>query len=182
MTTYALALSNYLSGKCGEKTAYVELNPTGQIASLAKDNSKRKTFMHCGILMVPDATYSETEDICAGKQSRYILDYGILAANNLQHFMRADVCIVIGSICPWNLSTFGSLTSKIVSLSEKYQKGAGNFFFMAPSGKRYLFHRFKKEYGVSLIPIPVLDQPFSLSARDWLLLERVVSGFFIPQN
>ena len=61
-TTCALALSNYINNKLGEKAAYIELNGTEEIASLSK-KKEQNPFSYYGIAMYPAVTMRNLEKI-----------------------------------------------------------------------------------------------------------------------
>lgn len=100
MTHLCLALSNFLCNKQGKKTAYIELNTTNQIRSLAPD-SGNTSFFYIGIHVFPGTTLTSLPEILRMDFDYFILDMGVLNVYTANEFFKCEKQFLVCSLSKW---------------------------------------------------------------------------------
>lgn len=171
-TTCALALSNYINNKLGEKAAYIELNGTQEIASLSRKKDQ-KPFSYYGIAMYPAVTLRNLETIFSFHFSYFILDMGAWNPNTISTFWRSDLCLIMCSLSPWQISNFKEFQKK---LPDKNMINQEKLMFLANLGIKEELAAFSKKSFPGVRCFPFLPEPFRLTPEDWPFFEALLAG------
>lgn len=94
------------------KTAYIELNTTNQIKSLAK-REITDSFTYLGIQFFPSTKVTSLSEILNRDYDYFILDMGVLTNYTAQEFSKCHKQFLIGDFCQWKTA---STWSKIKDL------------------------------------------------------------------
>lgn len=171
-TTFALALTNYLCNKLRCKSAYLELNATDEISNLCKD-SYRDYFLYCGITIYPNVTFTALSEISSPSYEYLVLDMGIIHPNIYSEYFRNDLCILLGSICPWKSREYYMFLEELKKYNKKYWDKVWCF---GSFGIKEHTRLFQKHYHYHLETYPYLENPFRLTSGDWHFYERLIKG------
>ena len=171
-TTCALALSNYINNKLGEKVAYIELNGTDEIACLSK-KKEQKPFSYYGIAMYPSITMRNLETIFSFHFSYFILDMGAWNPNTISTFWRSDLCLIMCSLSPWQKSNREEFMKK---LPENNILNQEKVILLANLGIKEQLAAFKQNIFHDVRCFPYLPNPFRLTPKDWPFFETLLTG------
>ena len=171
-TTCALALSNYINNKLGEKAAYIELNGTDEIASLSKKKEKHP-FSYYGIAMYPSVTMRNLEKIFSFQFSYFILDMGAWNPNTISPFWRSDLCLIMCSLSLWQMPNFKEFQKKLPDNNMMNQEKVK---FLANLGIKEQLAAFSKKSFPDVRCFPYLPEPFRLTPQDWPFFETLLTG------
>ncbi|WP_310604422.1 serine/threonine protein kinase [Anaerosporobacter sp.] len=105
-THIALAFNKYLNQFSG-RSLYIENNSSGH--SIALINSKGNFNLENGIyvskyLQILPCVVEQTSEF-AKEYDTVIVDYGILTEENRQEFAQADICLLVMTSKPWEMSS-----------------------------------------------------------------------------
>lgn len=170
VTTYAIALTNYLCNKLRRKGTYLEFNGTHEISSLLP--SEQDYFRYRGMDFYADVTFSKLSTIYQDVYDYYVLDMGVLNSNTIREFVQCDLCIVLGHICAWNMDNYGRVLQQ---LDHYYKMNPDQFRFLGFLGIKENVTAFCKRYHYPIQSFPYISNPFQLSSSDWHLFQNLVN-------
>ncbi len=169
-THFALALSNFLCNKENQKTAYIELNATGQILNLSSENSPQP-FCFQRIDLYPQITLETLPQILKKQYAYSVLDMGVLNEHTYREFLRCDQRFIVGSICPWKANCYYSLLESLSYQSIHHQK---DFILLGNLGIKKYVKQFQQKYNICIRAVPFLENPFQLTPSDWTFLNELL--------
>ena len=116
-------------------------------------------------------------DICVGKipeimnsgYEAFVLDLGADYAAVREEFLRCDRKIVVGSISPWKISAFEHFMKDVIAL-ENYELWEFLVLFANLLDKKSI----QKRYGVHMLSIPWIENPFYLKKEDMMFLNKII--------
>lgn len=178
VTHFSLTLSNYLCSKHRKRTAYVEMNGTNQIVSLAKDVHARQ-FQFMDIVCYPLAIEEDLPHILSEHFSFIVLDLGVLSEKTHWNFYKCDTKFVIGSVSPWKAAIYYHMLETLlynVNLQKDHVMVMGNL------GIKENKKDFAHMYGLAVKEIPVISNPFQLTTANCAFLQETLAtnGINIP--
>lgn len=164
-------MANYLCSKRRFRTAYIEINGTDEISSLADGDDT--PFLCCEVTLYPDATFSRLGEILSHGFQFCILDFGLLHPNNYREFMQCDRGFVIGSIAPWKQDSYARFLKKYFPKKSEY---SDHIRYLAALGIKDQVKSFSKRCRIPVTAFPYLEQPFQLSSADWQFFQLLLQG------
>lgn len=148
-------MSNFLCSKLGRKTAYIELNSTNQIYTLAHGGNL-KSFSYFGIDFFPQVSITSLSEVLNKKYDYYILDMGVLNNYTASEFAKCDKQFLVCSFSKWKK------TQTMEKLNQLYQQTyitqeRVTLLSNLEETKSTTFPLFKDR-----IPFPFIPNPFQL--------------------
>lgn len=165
-----LAISNFLENKLRKKTAYIELNPTNQIASLSKEK-KEASFRYLGIYMFPKASLSTLPHILQMHFDYFVLDFGILNPYTLKEFNRCNKKFLVMDLCLWKKRKNQEKLEQFIK--ENTLELEHVILLMNHLTKESTTLRFSKLFSKQ-ISLPYIKNPFQLTPDDFKFYEKLL--------
>lgn len=154
-----MALSNFLCSKAGKKTAYIELNASNEICSLAK-NSRTDAFSHMGIAIFPHKTFTSLPEILYMDYDYFILDMGILNSYSVKEFAKFEKQFLVCSLSKWKER---KTTEKLCRLLETTYVLPEHITILSNCSKKESYIKVSPETSMPVISIPFIQNPFQLN-------------------
>jgi hypothetical protein len=178
-THFSLSLANYLCSSYRKRTAYVELNGSGQICLIAK-NADAYRFSYMDIVCYPSAVSEDLSRILSEHFSYIILDLGVLTFETGRDFYRCDLKFIIGSVSPWKA---GRYYEALESLLYNTNMGQDHIVILGNLGTKEAISLFRRFYHLPVCAIPVIQNPFQLTTANCTFFQKMLAnhGIYIPQ-
>lgn len=176
VTHLCIALANFLCSKFYSNTAYLELNGSHEICALAGKQNPNKPFTHQRITYYPNLTLAQLPVILSKRYKHYVLDFGRPNQYTIQAFLRCDIRLVIGPVSPWKQAQYQKFVQETFHISAKEEVCyIGGYLgccmeHIKDSGQ------FLRNYGISVIPVPFLPNPFRIASKDFAFFEKILGG------
>jgi hypothetical protein len=174
-THFALALSNFLCSKFRKRTAYVELNRSNQIHSLADDRDA-EMFRFMDIVCYPRAIAEDLSRILAERYTYVILDLGVLTPDTSRDFYRCDLKFIIGSVSPWKADRFLEVLESLLYHANVSQE---HILIMGNLGSKENLKTFERLSRLSVCAIPALPNPFQLTTANCTFFQEMLAKYGI---
>lgn len=128
-------------------------------------------FTFQNVPIVPHCTLADLPLWLGKPYSFYILDMGVINANTSAIFYRSDLCITIGSICPWKSKKYQDFVN---ALKNNYEHYLIHFIFLSNGGITRDLRSFYHDTHVKPESIPYIPDPFQLSSEQWSFFDRML--------
>lgn len=170
-TTFALALTNYLSSKWGYRLAYVELNGTNQMKTYAP-NSSLVPFRLSGFDVFSDFNLLELSKILsANKYDCIVIDFGVLSSCMLPEFWRCQKQYVIGSLRTFREEKY----EKWICLYQPTQtEQSDKLIYLGNLSTQKEIRKWQSHFHRKIHAVPLIDQPFLLPASLCTFFEEII--------
>lgn len=177
-THFSLALSHFLCNKLRKKTAYVEMNGSGQILCYSNGNDTEK-FRYMNLTCYPHAIREDLPGILSARYSYIVFDIGVLTSESYWDFYKCDVKFVIGSISPWKRNRFDELLQSLLYNMNTCQD---HVVLLGNLGIKETIKAFEQYHTISVFAIPFLPNPFQLTTANCTFFQELLSknGVNIP--
>lgn len=167
-THLAVAMANYLQSGLGRKTALIELSGKHELRDMIrKEGGKKQKLL--GVQYYTDICVGKIPEIMNSRYEAIVLDLGADYAAAREEFLRCDRKIVTGSISPWKISAYEHFLKNIIA-SENYEAWEFLVLFANLLDKK----KVQKRYGVRMLSIPWIENPFYLKKEDMVFLQKIV--------
>lgn len=168
VTHLAIALANYLHSALGKKTAIIELSGRQELRQMIqKEGDKGKKLL--GICYYTDICVGKIPELMNSRYEAFVLDLGDDYAAAREEFLRCDRKIVIGSISPWKAPAYEHFL-KNVTASDNYESWEFLALFANLSDRK----KIQKRYGLHIVGVPWIENPFYLKKEDMVFLQKIV--------
>jgi hypothetical protein len=174
-------LTNYCASKLKKATACLELNNTGDLASLAPENNRLSVpqpkicptgFTIYGADYYPAVRKEDIPILMNADYSYYILDLGNSASADWNEFLRCDRKLIIGSLAPWKIHYYETLLCNYAS----FLQTSGGFTYLIHTGDPSVLRHFARENHISMERVPFIPNPFQVEKEQFLFLQELLSG------
>lgn len=172
-THFALCLSNFLCNKLKKRTAYVELNNSGQIIELGEDESLT-SFSRYDIDFYPSAIKSDLPYILHSHPVFLILDLGVISTDNYWDLYNCEIKFIIGSFSPWKVNRFYSL---LEALTLQQNTEQDHITILGNLGIKDYVKKFQRDFRLPSFVIPYLPNPFQLTTANCTFFEDVMAKY-----
>ncbi len=167
-THLTIALANYLQSGLGKKTAVIELSGREDLKSMIRKEGRGKQ-------KILDVRYFT--DICVGKIPEimnsgyevFLLDLGGDYKAAREEFLRCDRKIVIGSISPWRSFAYEKFIENAIA-----SENCKLWEFLVLSANILDKKKIQKRYGMHLLSVPWIENPFYLNKEDIMFLQKII--------
>lgn len=167
-THLVVALANYLQSALGKKTAVIELSGQQELKELiGKEGDKRQKLF--GVSYFTDICVGNIPEIMNSRYDAFVLDLGADYETAREEFLRCDRKIVVGSISPWKAFAYEHFLNTITA-TENYEAWEFLVLFANVLDKK----RLQKRYGMYMISIPWIENPFCLKQEDMQFLQKII--------
>lgn len=167
-THLAIALATYMQSGLGRRTAIIELSGKNELKDMIqKEGNKNQTLV--GVHYFTDLGVGKMPEIMNSKYEVFVLDLGSDYALAREEFLRCDRKIVTGSISPWKVSAYEHFLKKVME-TENITSWEFLILFANMSDKK----KIQKKYGVQMISIPWIENPFYLKKEDMMFLNKII--------
>ena len=167
-THLTIALANYMQSALGKKTAVIELSGQQELKDLIKKEGGKKQKL-LGVSYYTDGCGTNVPDIMNSTYEAVILDLGADYMAAREEFLRCDRKIVVGSISPWKVIAYERFLNHITA-TENYEAWEFLVLFANMLDKKTI----QKRYGMHLLSIPWIENPFYLKQEDLIFLQRII--------
>lgn len=168
VTHLSIALANYMQSVLGRKTAIIELSGQYELRDmLQKEGGNKQKLL--GICYYTDICVGQIPEIMNSRYEAFVLDLGSDYQSVREEFLRCDRKIITGSISPWKVSAYEHSLKEIIA-TENYE----SWEFLALFANLLDKKKIQKRYGVRLISIPWIENPFYLKKEDMCFLQKIV--------
>lgn len=168
VTHLTIALANYMHSGLGRRTAIIELSGKHELETMIrKEGNKNQNLV--GIHYFTDIGVGKIPEIMNSRYEVFVLDLGADYAAAREEFLRCDRKIVVGSISPWRVSAYEHFLKKVME-SENITAWEFLILFANLSDKK----RIQKRYGMQMISIPRIENPFYLKKEDMMFLQKII--------
>ena len=134
---------------------------------IQKEGNKNQTLV--GVHYFTDLGVGKMPEIMNSKYEVFVLDLGSDYTLAREEFLRCDRKIVIGSISPWKVSAYEHFIKKVME-TENITSWEFLILFANLSDKK----KIQKRYGVQMISIPWIENPFYLKKEDMMFLNKII--------
>lgn len=166
-THMSLSFAVYLKRCCGCKTAYLEMNRSGQIRNLQRHSEvEMEKFLYQGITICPDASWDMVRRLKLEKYEAIIIDFGCKEMKLPVHMNECDLKLLIFDQARWKKDC---LTDWI--RSDAFED---DHKFLVRSLSRKNVQPFCVGSGIRLYPIPLQNDPFQLEPEMTKLLHMLI--------
>ncbi len=168
VTHLTIALANYMHSGLGRRTAIIELSGKNELETMIrKEGNKNQNLV--GIHYFTDIGVGKIPEIMNSRYEVFVLDLGADYVAAREEFLRCDRKIVVGSISPWRVSAYEHFLKKVME-SENITAWEFLILFANLSDKK----RIQKRYGMQMISIPRIENPFYLKKEDMMFLQKII--------
>lgn len=171
VTTLSIAVTNFLCSKLRREAAYLELNGSPAISALAEKNAG-SPFHYYGMNLFPNGTFAQLPEIMGKPYQYFVLDLGVLNYNNYREFLQNDLCLVVGSVCPWKSAYYGAFLQKYFHNKTDCPE---NVRCLGSLGIKDDLKQFARQYHFPVTSFPYLENPFQLSSVNWHFIETLLT-------
>ncbi len=166
-THLTIALANYLQSALGRKTAVIEWSGQHDLKDMiGKEGGRQKL---AGVQYFTDIKVGNIPEIVNSRYEAFVLDLGADYTASREEFLRCDRKIVTGSISPWKVSAYEHFLKNVIA-SENYETWEFLVLFANLADKKII----QKRYGMHMISIPWIENPFYLKKEDLLFLQKII--------
>lgn len=172
-THLCIAIANYLCGRFYSGTAYLEMNTSHEIRTLAGKTDNGTCFHHQRVVYYPDMTVSSAQEIVNRRFRYYVLDFGCPNPHTFPAFLRCDRMLVIGSASPWKTEQYQKFTEQVrrYRFREEECLYMGNF-----TGTKKDLRLLSRNLGIHMVPVPYFPNPFQVTSSYFGFLNEILSG------
>ncbi|MGN0484869.1 MAG: hypothetical protein ACI4HI_15090 [Lachnospiraceae bacterium] len=166
-THLAIALTNFFSDIKRKKTALLEINEHGQLATMLPDEG---AFTIKNAIYYPQVDPRDVPGLCNGAQEITILDLGSEYQKNRLEFLRCDKKIVIGSMCPWKQESYLHFLD-MLQQEENYRQWLHCLILFGDKKDK---RKISSEYHISAFSVPFIADPFHLNKKEMTFIKKLV--------
>ncbi len=171
MTHFALALSNYISGKLGKRTAFVELAASSQILALSSGRNREKSFVYHDISFFPCTNLTSLREILELDFDYFVLDFGVLNSYSFGEFLRYENRFLVCSLSKWKRERSLETLKKFASTNKNILEC---FKILSLSIDKKSTLQLSRHIKLYLCPLPFLPNPFLLPANLFTFFNRTL--------
>lgn len=168
VTHLTIALANYLQSGLGKKTAVIEMSGQNDLKGMLQKECKGKQKL-LNVHYFTDICVGKIPEIMNSGYEVFVLDLGGDYAAAREEFLRCDRKIVIGSISPWRICAYEHFIENTIA-SENYELWEFLVLFANLLDKK----RIQKRYGMHMMSIPCIENPFCLKKEDIMFLQKII--------
>ena len=168
VTHLTIALANYLQSGMGKKTAVIELSGQNALKDMIQEEGNKRHDL-LGIHYFTDVSIGKIAEVINSQYEAFVLDLGGDYAAAREEFLRCDRKIVIGSISPWRITAYERFLKNIIA-SENYERWEFLVYLPNLVDKKSI----QKRYGVNMISVPLIENPFYLKKEDMIFLQKII--------
>lgn len=168
VTHLTIALANYLQSGMGKKTAVIELSGQNALKDMIQEEGNERHEL-LGIHYFTDVSIGKIAEVINSRYEAFVLDLGGDYAAAHEEFLRCDRKIVIGSISPWRITAYERFLKNIIA-SENYERWEFLVYLPNLVDKKSI----QKRYGVNMISVPLIENPFYLKKEDMIFLQKII--------
>ena len=185
VTTFSIALTNFLCSKRRRSAAYIELNSTGEIHTLKefkgeefriRERKSPAEGLTCFCLndmdLYPEAALTALPQLYAAEYSYYVLDLGVISPRTEAEFLRCDLRFFLCDFSPWKQEQLSLLLQEMTKDKRLQQ----TITLLGNSGSCRRLPRFLKDYSYHIRNLPYLPNPFLLTSGDFAFFENILKG------
>lgn len=167
-THLAIALANYLQSGLGRKSAVVELSGQNELKALTeREGNEQRELL--GVRYFTGICQEQVPEIFNSRYEAFVLDLGTDFVSAREELLRCDRKIVIGSISPWKVSAYQYFIEQITM-----QQHADDWEYLCLFGDRHDARKIQKRYGIHMLVVPFLENPFYLKRQDIAFLQKII--------
>ncbi len=170
VTHISLALSNFLCNKLGKKTAYIELNATNQICSLAPGTGNT-SFTYIGIHVFPCTTFTSLPEILRMEFDYFILDMGVLNTYTAKEFFKFEKQFLVCSLSKWKQK---QTLAKLEQLLKENYIQSGCLVVLSTSNIKESHIPISNRLHLKIGSIPFISNPFQLHPEFFTFLQKLI--------
>ncbi len=175
MTHFCIALCNVLHGRYLSRTAYFEVNASHAIAALSTKKDPTIPFSHQGVSYYPGVMLRQLPEWLRLPHKYKILDFGVLNAYTFPEFMRCDYHVVFTNVSIWKTGQLEQFIEEIKKTNTGKDKKT-NIHFLCTGDLKKDRDRIRRAYGIRVIPVPFLSNPFQVSSKHFGFFEQIWKG------
>lgn len=174
VTHLSVTIANYIGSKLKQKVLLVELNRQDAFLEIQKSYegvedeallSRRFTLYDADYCR--DVLPGEMASILNEPYGYFVIDMGSEWRENKDEFLRSDRKLLLGSLAEWRRKQF-------VTAAEELRRAGSGIMGMAFLGLEEDTKYFGKKYGMDLVPVPVIRDPFALTRQQFAFLQTVI--------
>lgn len=175
VTHFSISLCNFLHSRFLARTAYLEVNSSHEIAALSSKKDPTIPFRCNGVSYYPEITLRQLREQLHLQHKYKILDFGVLTPYSFPEFVRCDYCIVLTNVSIWKDRQLLQFIEELkkTNLGKDYKT---NVRFMSMGNLKKDRKRVETSYGIRVIPVPFLENPFQVSSHDFGFFEQIWKG------
>lgn len=175
VTHFSISLCNFLHSRFLARTAYLEVNSSHEIAALSSKKDQTIPFRCNGVSYYPEITLRQLREQLHLQHKYKILDFGVLTPYSFPEFVRCDYCIVLTNVSIWKDRQLLQFIEELkkTNLGKDYKT---NVRFMSMGNLKKDRKRVETSYGIRVIPVPFLENPFQVSSHDFGFFEQIWKG------
>lgn len=154
----------------GMKTAYIELNTTNQIRSLAQ-NIETSNFSYKGIAVFPCVKVASLSEIFSMNYDYFVIDMSVLNTYLAREFAKCHYQFLVCSLCKWKIqSTIEKIEHlfQLTNLSQEYVTVLSNFGIKKSKVLSFSHNRFK------VVTFPFIQNPFQLQPKEFAIFTKLL--------
>lgn len=172
-THLCIAIANYLCSKFYSNTAYLEMNTSHEIRTLAGRSDSGACFHHQRVVYYPDMTVSCAQKIVDRHCRYYVLDFGCPNPHTFPAFLRCDHKLVVGSASPWKTAQY----QKFMEQAKRHQFREEDCLYMGNfTGSKKDLNLLSRALGIRIIPIPYFPNPFRVTSSYFGFFDEILTG------
>lgn len=108
------------------------------------------------------------------KHKFHVLDFGVLTPYTLPEFARCDLQIVLTNISCWKEKQLVQFLQNKKTTMRKDRTEC--IFFLCWGATKDNQKRIERTYGIRVIPVPFLENPFQVSSKHFRFFEQIWKG------
>ena len=173
MTSVCLALSNFLCNKAGRKTAYIELNASNEISSLAT-NCRMDMFTHLGIHIYPHRTFTSLAEVLRLDYDYFLIDMGVLNTYSAREFAKYENQFLVCSLSSWKRK---KTKEKLCKLLETTDIPTEYITILSNCCKKESTFKVSHTTSFPVLFVPFIQNPFQLHLEILPYLGKILGQY-----
>lgn len=175
VTHFCIALCNLLHGRYLSRTAYLEVNASHAIGTLSPEKDPTIPFHYQRVSYYPDVTLRQLPERLHLPHKYKILDFGVLNTYTFPEFVRCDHYVVLTNVSIWKTKQLTQFIEEIkkTNIGKDYKT---NIHFLCTGDLKKDRDRIERAYGIRVIPVPFLANPFQVSSKHFGFFEQLWKG------
>lgn len=155
------------------RTAYIELNATNQICSLAPGTEK-KQFSYMGITIFPCTAFTSLPELLRMNYDYFILDMGVLNIYSAKEFIKCEKQFLVCSLSKWRRNRTLEKLQELVDTTHMDRK---SLHVLACGSKNESTLSIPKGPAFKMLSIPFIPNPFHLSSEFFSFFRKILGAY-----
>lgn len=171
-THLCIAIANYLCSKFYSDTAYLEMNTSREIRTLAGKPEVGICFHHQRVAYYPDMTVAAAGKILAGHCRYFVLDFGCPNPHTLPAFLACDRKLVVGNASPWKRTQYLAYVTANFGAPDKRKED--QLYICNFIESQNDISLLSKALGARVIPMPYFPDPFHIASSYFGFFDEIL--------